>query len=79
MWRELFVFGYRILVKVYEEPTGLGIKELPRISKMAIYNGRQIVAHFDRGWDFNDMPRFLYEQIVHALNHILHLALGVFL
>jgi hypothetical protein len=79
MWREVFVWGYRILVKVYDEPTGLGIKELPRISKMAIYNGRRMVASFDRGWDFNDMPKFLYDQIVHAMHHVLDLALGVFL
>jgi hypothetical protein len=79
MWREVFVWGYRILVKVYEEPSAFGLKEIPRISKMAIYNGKQLVASYDRGWEFLHLPKDFFNLLMHALNHVIDLALGVFL
>lgn len=50
-WRNHTYGDYHIQVKVYNQPSKLGIRK-GRISKLRIRTGTgKVVANYDRGWD----------------------------
>lgn len=71
MWREFFIFGYRIVAKAYDNPSAFGIEGAKRVSKIAIYHGEDWVLNYDRGWDFNHLPEWVLNPLITALDHIL--------
>ena len=49
-WRNHKYAGYRIVVKVYDQPSDAGIRR-GRVSKLEIRTrAGKIVTHYDRGW-----------------------------
>lgn len=66
MWRKIGVFGYEVICKTLDEPSKYGIFG-GRISKMSIYRNKEEVFNYDRGTDFSDLPEWVVEKIVHAI------------
>jgi hypothetical protein len=60
MWKELFILGYRVLIKVYDEGSKYGIEGLERVSKLSIWKDGKEVLNYDRGWDFNELSGPVY-------------------
>lgn len=71
MWREFSIMGFKIFAKVYENPSKYGIAAAPRISKLAIYKGKEWVFNYERGYDFNRLPEWTLRQILNILDHII--------
>lgn len=71
MWRTLYLWGYRVVVKVYEQGSIYGLKELPRVSKMSVSRGGKELFNYDRGLDFNELSPFVYQAILRMLKWIL--------
>jgi len=71
MWRTLYLFGHKVVVKVYETGSMYGLKEFPSVSKMSISKGGKELFNYDRGLDFNELSPFVYQAILRMLKWIL--------
>lgn len=71
MWKEYMIMNFRVIVKVYENASKFGIKEFPRISKLEVFQFGERLARYDRGWDFNNLPKGVFEMIIKALDAII--------
>jgi hypothetical protein len=73
MWKEFFIWEFRVVAKVYDNASQFGLSQFPRISKLSIWqNGKQLL-NFDRGWDFNNLPDWMLEAILKAASKLLFL------
>ena len=61
--------GYKVVAKVYDEPSDYGIDE-GRVSKMSINKGGKCIFNYDRGKDFQDCPQKLVNNIVKQLEKL---------
>jgi hypothetical protein len=71
MWREIVLFGWRIQAKIFDNPSMYGINE-GRISKLWVReekSGKELL-NYERGWDFNYLPKPVVDLLVKYLEHI---------
>ncbi|MBO1515661.1 DUF7678 domain-containing protein [Metabacillus bambusae] len=70
MFKTLYLFGYKIVVKVYTHGSQYGIHEAPRISKMEVLKNGKRLLNYDRGWEFNYLPHHTYKWLIKIIDLI---------
>lgn len=71
MWRVFRIFNFKVFAKVYENGSRFGLEDLPRVSKLAIYKGKDMVLNYNRGWDINELSPFMYRSIIKILGWLI--------
>lgn len=67
-WRTEEIAGYQVKAKLIDIPSRSGING-GRVIKLDVIDGDDLVVHYDRGFDQQDVPRATINQIVDRLEN----------